>query len=421
MRLKEMTKPIFIVSLVLLIAFESCDHDRPGPKPCGDGEIAAADATWSYGEGDLQNTKRAPNLRQKGCFSGPAETPSVQWSLDLSGSGTAGAPVIGDDGTIYLVGEYPGQPKFGGIRDAGLLAINPNGSIKWYLSRPIDVSIIYAKSVALGRNGTIYCSMWDSTFYALNPADGSVKWSRKGVFTADPIVDNNGRIYAASDTVFCLNSDGSVAWFYANDTPGDYVSRLVPGRKAIYCGYWHGGINALSFSGNREWFHPVYLDNDLHSGMVVDEDDNLYYKTSYNNIEALDRSGHTKWSVSRGSMTEPVLWNNHIYFLDAAFLYRIDCKAGFLDSLLAIDDVDLVRFWSSPLIDDSGQLFFVGGSGVLYAYDLDDRQRLWKLTIPNYGPADFIGHLGLSAMGTLYVTSYNNVEVTQINRIYSVR
>ena len=417
MRLKEMTKPIFIVSLILLMVFEACDHDRPGPKPCGDGEIAAADATWSHGEGDLQNTQRASKLRIKGCYKGPALTPSLQWDVELSGPGTAAAPVIADDGTVYLMGEYPGQPKFGGLRDAGLFAINPDGSIKWYFSRPRQSSLIYQRSVALGNDGTVYFVMWDSTFYALDP-NGNIKWSRRGIFTADPIIDNLGRIYTASDTVFCFNSDGSVAWTFSNDAPIEYGVRLVPGHTLIFCGFYLNGIVALDYNGHKKWFYQTRLDNIIHFTILVDQKDNTYFKCDNVTLRSVNSLGSLRWSLlATNTISEPVLRGNFLYFGNA-FIYQVSLDSGEADSIAALDPTHFIDPWSSLLIDDAGTIYGSVGK-YLYAFN-NNHDRLWRLVLPELFPVSFRGYPALSREGRLYLTSYNYIDESQTNHLYAI-
>jgi outer membrane protein assembly factor BamB len=421
--LGDFMKLFTVLTAFFFMMFTACDHNGKGPDPCGDGEISAADAIWSHGEGDLQNSKRVASLRTKGCVTGPIDTPSVQWTLDLSGPGTAAAPVIGDDGTIYIVGEYPGQPKFGGTRDAGLFALNPNGSIKWFFSRPRATSLAYNHSVAIGKDGSIYCPLWDSTFYALNP-NGTIKWSRKGVFTApNPVIDEQGRIYTASDTVFCFNPDGTVHWFYANTEATEYCVRLMLGRNRIFCSYYRDGILALDYSGNKKWMYSVTITNIPHFGIISDQTDNIYFTSKYGTLISLTENGALRWMYELGTFdgglfSEPVIRGDYV-FVGNSFINRISLQTGVRDSIADLDDPHRIDFWSSILIDDQGTIYGVAGRYV-YAFS-QNGQKLWRFELPETYSTSFIGYLAIDYFGTLYVTSDNYIDEGQVNKLYALR
>ncbi len=417
----------FNVALAIMVfSLCACDHDGKGPELCPDGNISAADAVWSHGEGDLQNTKRVASLRTKGCVTGPIDTPSVQWTLDLSGPGTAAAPVIGDDGTIYIVGEYPGQPKFGGTRNAGLFALNLNGSIKWFFSRPRETSLAYRNSIALDNDGTVYCALWDSTFYALNP-DGSIKWYRKGgaLSGANPVIDAAGRIYtAASDTVFCFNPDGTVNWFYVNTEATDVCVRVMPGRTHIFCSYFGDGILALDYAGKKKSMYAVNITNLPHYGIVSDQADNIYFISEYGTLISLSENGALRWTYETGlygggSFSEPVIRGDYVY-VGNHFINRILLQTGIRDSIADLDGPNFIDFWSSLLIDDRGTIYGVAGRWV-YAFSSESGQKLWKFELPETYSTSFIGYLALDHIGTLYVTSYNYIDAGQVNRLYALR
>jgi len=416
-------KTIFsLMPIATALLFWNCGELEEMHLKGSDGELCASDATWSHGEGDLQNTKRATGIRTKGCFYGPVDTPKVQWSIDLSGPGTAAAPVIAEDGTIYIMGEYPGQPKFGGIRNAGLFAINPNGTIKWFFSRPRENSLIYTRSVALAKDGTIYMNMWDSTLYALNP-DGSVKWSHKKLLGSGPVVDDDGHIYVGSDTVFCFNSDGIEQWRFVNDSFIDYSASIILGRDHIFCSYYHNGIMCLDYVGKKKWFYPVYYDNIIHFGIIADEKDNIYFKSKYTNLQSLDRNGNLRWNYdvggySGGPLSEPVLRGDYLYFGNA-FIKKVPLQSGIPDSIADLDGGNYIDFWSSLLVDDRGTIFGVSAHFV-YAFAAAGL-KLWRYDLPETYPSNFIGHLGLGHDGTLYVTSYNFIDPGQVNKLYAIR
>lgn len=415
-----------IIFLQMAWCISTCEPSDHKINTCGDGEISATDAVWSHGEGDLQNSKRASDIRQKGCFTGPQTTPQIQWSFDLGGPGTAAAPVIGDDGTIYIVGEYPGTPKGGGIRNSGLMAISPQGSLKWFFSNPVDIgnsfSAIYNKSVSLGTDGTIYIALYDSNFYALN-ADGSVKWSRRLINHVSPAIDNQEQIYVGKDTVYCIKKDGNLAWKFVDvNLTGELLRRIVLGKRHIYCGFLDKGILALDYLGHKQWFYELDYQNFLQYGILLDEEENLYFKTNDNNIRSVDKNGSLRWTGNVGiicGMSEPVLRGDYLYFGSFGGVFKLDKKTGTqITTLAALPQGWYVNSYTSPLIDDNGTIYIGSGYGGLTAVTKDG-DKLWEIAIPQADQTEFWGYIGLSPEGTLYIATFDDVSQA-INRLYAI-
>jgi len=123
---------------------------------------------------------------------------TVKWIYD-AGRDIRIPPVIGDDGTIYVV--------FG---EARLYAINPDGTLKW---KTVSGSI--ERAPAIGADGTIYLPV-GGELLALNPEDGMPKWEFEcGHIFSSPIIDGNGTIYVKYDRLYAINPDGTLKWSYA--------------------------------------------------------------------------------------------------------------------------------------------------------------------------------------------------------------
>lgn len=420
----------YITLALLLLSCLSCERLDNGNTPyipslCSlDSLPSAGDVLWSHGEGDLQNTKRAPGLRVKGCITGPVDTPHVVWSFPLGGPGTLGAPVIGDDGTIYIVGEYPGEPLGGGLRNAGILAISQSGSLKWFFSTPTDIGIAladnYGESVTIGPDGTIYYAGWDSTLYALNK-DGKVKWKYNKIrhlFTegsgfpslASPVIDENGFIYTANDTVFCFTSKGKIRWKFHNDEFIGSCTQISLGKNRIYCGFYEHGILALDYSGNKQWFYPVnFEDGDGKYGILLDEDENLYFKIDGYNLLSLDRNGSYRWQgspgVELGGITQPALRGDYLYAGSFGFLFKIDKTTGAWVADLSNFIPSYVNETTSPLVDDDGVIYLAHGTRDIQAVR-DNGEQLWQLKL-DVNPGEFEGYMALGPDGTLYVAKFS--------------
>jgi outer membrane protein assembly factor BamB len=356
--------------------------------------------------------------------------PIIQWSFDLGGPGTTSAPVIGDDGTIYIVGEYPGTPVGGGVRNSGVMAITPQGTLEWFFPAPIDIGTalysLYPESVTLGLDQTIYFGGRDSTLYALN-RNGTVKWKKTGFAhrynstggagfpaVSPPVIDNQGLIYTGTDTIFCFRPDGSIVWRFKNDTLG-FCNRIALGKKLIFCALLDRGILALDYQGNQKWFHAVDLTNLPHYGMIVDENDNVYFKANSNVLRKLDHKGQVIWTAGGGALSEPVLRGEYLYFGTFGVVLRIDKYTGEEDSLL---DAYPVYYDSDtgPLIDDNGTVFIGSRAGrtadppgqsdfALLTAVTWDGSVLWRLDLEGSVRGSSRGRIALGHDGTLYVTT----------------
>jgi hypothetical protein len=101
------------------------------------------------------------------------------------GSDEASSPAVGADGTIYVCTTPP---------NAGLNAINPNGTIKW----KFRYRSICKTTPTLGSNGRIYIQT-NSEVAAINP-DGTLAWTQPILANNPPsmVFDNNKRLVVGS-------------------------------------------------------------------------------------------------------------------------------------------------------------------------------------------------------------------------------
>src|SRR5205823_1650246 len=98
-------------------------------------------------------------------------TGSQVWAQTGTGYNTNSNPTVGADGTVYI-GTYAGG-SCSSNRTGRLYALDPtNGSIKWsYLTGKSSIE----SSTPTVANGTVYVSDLQGVLYAVN-ADGSQKW-----------------------------------------------------------------------------------------------------------------------------------------------------------------------------------------------------------------------------------------------------
>lgn len=111
------------------------------------------------------------------------------------------SPAIGNDGTVYC-----------GSHDTYLYAFYPdNGTMKWKYKAGDWIRV----SPCIDDDGTIYVVSLDNYLHAVNP-DGTLKWKTYVGAGTSPTIGQDGTIYAGYRTLYAVNpTDGSVKWTFA--------------------------------------------------------------------------------------------------------------------------------------------------------------------------------------------------------------
>lgn len=152
----------------------------------------------------------------------------VDWTYDIASTGYSGnirsSPAIGSDGTIFFgTSQGSSVPRF--------FALKANGTLKWYFapeeladSVPIT-NLDFYSSPAIGEDGTVFTGHEFGLVYALDPADGSVKWQYDAML-------------AFTQASLTLKSDGTLyigrlyGNFYAIKTDGGGLNTASPWPKS---------------------------------------------------------------------------------------------------------------------------------------------------------------------------------------------
>jgi outer membrane protein assembly factor BamB len=113
-----------------------------------------------YGR-DPQGTRRSPV--DTSCTRGVLGW-SYSFGLPVS------SPVIGEDGTVYVISGHPDGTVYVGSADSKLYAISPPasgtaGTLRW--SYRTDSGPLYSPP-AIGADGTIYVGSHDGNLYAIH-------------------------------------------------------------------------------------------------------------------------------------------------------------------------------------------------------------------------------------------------------------
>lgn len=267
----------------------------------------------------------------------------ILWKSNINPSGLTtevgqSSPAIGSDGTIYVAGDK-------------LYAIYPNGSIRWsaFSSSPILPEAL-RNSPVIGNDGTVYFVYHNIPLTALDPLDGSVKWSCSlGVNDhcfASPAIGNDGKIYVATQPglVYAVSAEGLPVWTFDLASAGfTGILRSSPAVDSEGCIYF--GINtgnpssaffALNPGGTLKWvFEPADLPDDvpnthfdIYSSPALGTDSLVYFGQEFGRVYGLKRT-------------------------DGEMSMLVNTSSGIT--------------WSSPAIDKSGVLYISDLTGIVYA------------------------------------------------------
>jgi outer membrane protein assembly factor BamB len=184
---------------------------------------------------------------------------TLKWKY-LTSIAVYSSPAIGDDGTVYC-----------GSHDGNLYAFYPNnGTVKWAFHTGNWVRT----SPCIADDGTIYCVSLDNYLYAIYP-NGTMKW-RTGVGAGtSPTIGKDGTIYCGYSNLYAINpTNGSVKWTFDVD---DVIQGGTPCNSAdgtIFFGTDAGWFYAVNPDGTEKW--REYIGGDVESAPAIGEDGTVY-------------------------------------------------------------------------------------------------------------------------------------------------
>jgi len=304
--------------------------------PCEDGKLYAIDPngllTWSYDA----NTPLicSPTIGPDGTlYVGGLN--GILYAIDISGNlrwtnSTEGfiysSPAVSTDGKIYV-----------GSQDGVLYALGRDGSQLWRFGTKgpgeVPAGSIFA-SPAIGADETVYIAgLYDPNLYALNHADGSLKWAchfeSQGWPFASPVIADDGTIYQTllyDTNLYAIEpQSGSIIW----------STDLADPQSG-----WFDPNYARDYSNADGWSEPA-----------LGPDGTIYVSFDDPYLRAVDPTGKIQWVRRLGDMggfTLTVGKNGNIY---AA------CDDGNL-YVLNPDGEEIARFQSNswlnfPVIADN--------------------------------------------------------------------
>jgi outer membrane protein assembly factor BamB len=297
--------------------------------------------------------------------SGPS-SPNCLWSADL---GECYSPCIGPDGTVYT-GTSAGQ----------LVALKPDGSIKWKLR--VDGGILNSPTVA--PEGNIYvCTQ---------------------------------NLYKGSGAVYAVTPEGTVAWRHRTAPLSSSPAIASDGTVLVCDG--RGWLHALEPNGKEIWHYRAVGTRECYSSPAIGQDGTIYYGTTLNDSEgsgalnAVASNGLPLWRlrIGRGINGHPALASN-------GAIYVCSSRDGQLQAVtpagrLLWQFTAGSRLESAPAVGEDGTVYFATDAGSVFAVK-PNGQKKWELNVGEViqtSPA-------IGADGTIYVLGHSLLALSPGGRL----
>lgn len=307
-----------------------------------------------------------------------------KWVLDISAamsslSPTAQAkdvfssPSVASDGTIYIV--VRDLQSTTAERSLFVMAVNPNGTVKWAHKGGASGTNLYAITPAIDAAGNCYVATRGKEIWKLtSEGQPTVFGTDLGDMTGGLTISNSGIVYAAGKGnagLFAFNVNSKLlAWTYNRDF-GDAVDAFVGALRSAQATiaddgtvYYvtdaanGGAIMAIGSDGTEKW---VYNTKGAipDGGVVLGEDGTIYANGGTNassGLISLNRSGTLNWDFTTESIvqTSPLVDNRgYVHVIDASSNYYVVKPDGTLyaSARLATSNT------SSPVMDSQGRLY----------------------------------------------------------------
>jgi outer membrane protein assembly factor BamB len=227
---------------------------------------------------------------------------NIRWNLQVNGCPTS--PLIDNNGIIY----FP-TPSYD-IQFTALYALNSNSIIVWKKNLSNCKFLILSGPNISYDGKTIYISIYDSSFLAINASNGETLWEYKPldreIVGYNPAISNDGNIYLpVKGRVVALNKDGIELWRYDIHDPSENVSAIsIDNNGNIYLTD-HTHIYSLNDNGQLRWINSIdnlSLSISYQFSISIGYDGTIfvrgYFSTAnidHSAIYAFDTEGNLKW------------------------------------------------------------------------------------------------------------------------------
>jgi outer membrane protein assembly factor BamB len=318
-----------------------------------------------------------------------------------TGQAVTSSAAVGPGGTVYF-----------GSNDSTFYAINPaDGAIRWrFVVNP--QSIIDSGAPAVGANGLVYFGASNGNVYAVRDLGNAVEpvWETQlgGVITNAPALSEDGTVYiriesgttpanAEAQLVALRGADGTIVWRYPFGAEDTYAAPSIGGDGTIYVAGGDSALHAVNPNGSRRWRFPT--DNQVYTAPAIDAAGNLYVASLSGTVYSITPNGTERWRARAGGFVTSslALANGAAYF--ASYdrrLYALEQQTGAVRWTYLIGEE--VRA-GSPAVAEDGSVFIGAYDNQLHHVNADGTARRI------YSAANWMRSSPLLAGGRLYIGS----------------
>jgi outer membrane protein assembly factor BamB len=245
---------------------------------------------------------------------------TLEWQYQASGQITHTGITIGMDGTIYLLeGKTP---------QSYLTAISPSGNRLWQL-QDSTFQNIWSATLTISPDGiTLYVMGYSSCLTAVDLNTRSVKWKfGKSNYKSSsktyepqkrsPAIDNDGNIYLAATAIdhnegkpslYCLRPDGSIKWSYIHDSP--HLSEYGADPVIDYNGnisFAFDTLYSVKSDGTLRW--KLGLAGFCETPLVCNSSNSIFVTTQMDGfakeLQVISENGILLWRLTYTLLREP--------------------------------------------------------------------------------------------------------------------
>jgi outer membrane protein assembly factor BamB len=233
----------------------------------------------------------------------------LAWSVPLPGLHMDSDITIGADGTIYVITSDAPQSTF--------FAVSPEGRVLWSLDIPRSFS-----TPAIAADGTMYAGLSDGGLIAVSP-QGSVRWTRSDLdgIRSSPAIAADGTIYVAGlRHVYAVDPRGELRWAF--ETPENafaHSSPAVASDGTIYVGGTDGRLYAIRPDGSLRWTFDSGDKNIIYSGPSIARDGTIYFGSLHGLFAVSPDGSGARASLDRKVATSPSIGPDGGVFVTAGW------------------------------------------------------------------------------------------------------
>lgn len=221
---------------------------------------------------------------------------AVKWVSEIDKVTYGGGSVVDQNGVIYQCGT-----------DSKVYAINPeNGTKKW----TTDVDGVIGAFPALSSTGVLYCATNSGTLYAIDTNNGNIVWNKTTGGTSSAVaVDNQNNIYIGTNSaIFKFNPSGNELWKTSetvNVTERGAFAMNASGTILYATQKGSAGLVAINMSnGGVNWTYPNVGGGDAYLPVVA-SDGTIFFNekgsSTAKKIHAINSNGSLKWDRDLGA------------------------------------------------------------------------------------------------------------------------